>query len=132
IAYAFLGPVAAGDLTIESEIVRGGTRIERSRARLSVGGRAAMEASVWRIAASPERAPAVPFSERPPSLPPPQQTRFFKHLPSFGYGDALEWRFVEGSFDASGPATVWTRPRIPLLPGEPPSALGRLLLMVDS
>jgi hypothetical protein len=132
IAYDFLGPVPAGELTIDTEIVRAGARIERSRARLLVGGRAAMEASVWRIAATPDRARSVPFSERPPPLPPPQQPRFFNQVPSFGYGDALEWRFAEGSFDASGPAAVWTRPRIPLLPGEPASALGRLLLMVDS
>ena len=53
-------------------------------------------------------------------------------VPIFGYGAALEWRFVEGAFDELGPATVWSRPRLPLLPGEPPSDFGRLLLMVDS
>jgi hypothetical protein len=53
-------------------------------------------------------------------------------MASFGYGESLEWRFVEGAFDRLGPAVVWSRPRLPLLPGEPSSPLGRLLLMVDS
>jgi hypothetical protein len=44
----------------------------------------------------------------------------------------MEWRFVEGSFQEPGPATVWSRPRIPLVAGEPVSPIGRLLLMVDS
>ncbi len=49
-----------------------------------------------------------------------------------GLGDALEWRFVEGSFGELGPAAVYTRPKLPLLEGEPVSDFGRLLLMVDS
>jgi len=53
-------------------------------------------------------------------------------VPHFGYGDAMEWRFVEGSFQAIGPATVWSRPRIPLFAGQTTTPLLRALLMVDS
>jgi len=94
-----------------------------------------MQASAWRIAAGPGRAPSVSRGKPPPPPPPlpaAQEQRLFADVPSFGYGEALEWRFAEGGFDERGPATVWARPRLPLLDGEPLSALGRLLLMVDS
>jgi hypothetical protein len=99
---------------------------------MTIAGRTAMEASVWRIAAAPGRAPEVPFAEPVPPLPPPQAQERFPDLPAFGYGRALEWRFVEGGFGSLGPATAWTRPLIPLLANEPLSPLGRLLAMVDS
>jgi hypothetical protein len=69
---------------------------------------------------------------RPPPRLPPSGGDVFEQLPSFGYGHALEWRFIEGSFFDLGPAAVYTRPRLPLVEGESLSALQRLLLMVDS
>jgi hypothetical protein len=132
IAFDFLGVVPVAELTVESELIRGGARVELSRARLSVGGRAALQATAWRIATAADRSLAVPFSEPLPPLPDSQPQRFFAGVPSFGYGEALEWRFVDGGFAESGPATVWARPRIPLLAGEEISPLQRLLLMVDS
>jgi len=132
IAFDFSGPVAVDEMLVEAELVRPGARIERSRARITVGGRVAMEASAWRIATGPGRAPAVPPVFDLPPLPPPQRAMSLVDVPAFGYADSLEWRFAEGAFDALGPAAVWTRPLIPLLEGEPLSPLGRLLLMVDS
>jgi Acyl-CoA thioesterase C-terminal domain len=44
----------------------------------------------------------------------------------------MEWRFVAGSFLEAGPATVWLRMRHPLLPGEAPSPLVRVLTAADS
>jgi hypothetical protein len=91
-----------------------------------------MEARAWRVSAAPGRVTEVPFLERPPKLPGPQAQVYFADAPSFGYGEAIEWRFVEGGMDRLGPAIVYARPRIPLVEGETTSDLGRLLLMVDS
>jgi hypothetical protein len=91
-----------------------------------------MTARAWRIATAPDRAPAKPLPGSTPALPGPLPPQTFLGTAGFGYGESLEWRFVEGAFDRLGPAAVWMRPRLPLLPGEPPSPLGRLLLMVDS
>jgi hypothetical protein len=132
IAFDFLGPVPVADVEVAAERVRPGARIELCSASISAGGRTAMTARAWRIATSPDRAPAKPLPAAVPALPGPQEQRLFGDVPIFGYGQAMEWRFVEGSFDSMGPETVWSRPRIPLLPGEPASPLGRLLLMVDS
>jgi hypothetical protein len=44
----------------------------------------------------------------------------------------MEYRFIRGSFTELGPATVWMRMGVPLLPGEEPSALQRVLVAADS
>lgn len=132
IAYDFFGPVPVGELEVATEMVRPGARIELARARLSSGGKTVMTASAWRIAVAPGRVPEIGDTRAVPALPGPQELPLFVDVPPFGYGEALEWRFVEGRFDAIGPATVYTRPRTPLVAGEPVSPLGRLLLMVDS
>ncbi len=132
IAFDFLGPVPVDELTVQAEMLRPGSRVELCRARLSAAGRTAMEATAWRIATTPGRAPEVRDLRLPPPVPAERTTQLFGDVPSFGYGESLEWRFVEGAFDRTGPATVYTRPLIPLLAGEPLSDLARLLIMVDS
>jgi hypothetical protein len=132
IAFDFYGPVPVAELTVLAERVRPGSRIELSRARLSIPGRTVMEATAWRIATAPHRVPDLPDERDAPRLPGPQPQQLFPEVPSFGYGEALEWRFVDGGFHLLGPATVYARPRIPLIAGEPISPLGRLLLLVDS
>ncbi len=49
-----------------------------------------------------------------------------------GYLKAIEWRFVSGTFERSGPALVWARQRIPLVAGEDPSPTQRLVVLADS
>jgi hypothetical protein len=132
IAFDFLGPVAVAEVTMSAEMVRPGARIELCRSRLAVGGRPAMEATAWRISATPGRVPEIRDPRPAPPLPSGRTTTLFEDAPSFGYGEAIEWRFVDGGFDRAGPATVYSRPLLPLVEGEAVSPLGRLLLMVDS
>lgn len=133
VAFDFYGPVPVTELTLQTEVVRAGSRIELSRARVAANGKVAMEASVWRIAVQPSRVPEVIDARRSPLVPGPQKQEHFSGVPSpFGYGASLEWRFVEGSFREPGPATVYARPLLPLLEGEALTPLERLLLMVDS
>ena len=49
-----------------------------------------------------------------------------------GYHTAMEYRFIEGSFTEPGPAKAWMRMRHPLLPGEEPTPLQRVLVAADS
>jgi hypothetical protein len=81
----------------------------------------------------------LPDGELPPgpfAVPPgPELGRplpFFATGAEIGYHTAMEWRFVEGAFLEPGPATVWLRMRQPLLPGEQPSPLQRVLIAADS
>ena len=49
-----------------------------------------------------------------------------------GYLDAVRWLWVEGSFEAPGPAAVWTRLAVDLVEGEDPDPIERLVSVADS
>lgn len=49
-----------------------------------------------------------------------------------GYLAAMEWRAARGGFGVPGPAAVWARMRYPLVPGEEPAPLERVLAIADS
>jgi hypothetical protein len=88
-----------------------------------------MTARAWRLPVT--GAPAAGDAGPPPPRPavaatPPDSWR------DFGYGDAVEWRFAAGGWEEPGPATVWTRLRVALVPDEPPSPLARVLAVADS
>ncbi len=121
-------------MSIETEVLRPGRRVELVEARLSVGGRRAVVARAWRSQIQPGSAPGRPVSPvRPPELPAAQPQRYFVGVdPSWGYGRAIEWRFVQGGYDEPGPVSVWARPRVPLVADEPSSALQRALIIADS
>jgi hypothetical protein len=53
-------------------------------------------------------------------------------LDGFGYGAAVELRFAAGGWSEPGPATAWTRLRVPVVDGEEPSGLQRVLAVADS
>jgi hypothetical protein len=44
----------------------------------------------------------------------------------------MEWVTADGGFDRPGPAIVWARMRHPLVAGEQPTGLQRLLTVADS
>lgn len=48
------------------------------------------------------------------------------------YFRSLEWRYVIGSFGETGPAAVWTRMNVTVLPGEAPLPEARVLAIADS
>jgi len=127
-----LGPVEVGEMEVRAAVERPGKRIQLLSARASVNGREVMRALAWQILAQPGRSPERGARDPAPPLPPQQPQTFFAGQGSFPYGESLEWRFTEGHFDRPGPATVWTRCRIPLVAGEPFSGLCRLVAMVDS
>ena len=57
---------------------------------------------------------------------------FFPVPYEVGYHSAMEFRFSAGSFLEPGPATAWMRMRAPLVEGEQPSPLSRVLIAADS
>jgi hypothetical protein len=131
-ALEFLSPVAVAPMRVATEIVRPGKKVELLAATATVGERIALRASAWRIATEAGRCPTVNLDEPPPPLPATAATPRFPGVPAFGYGEALEWRFVSGGFDSLGPATAWTRMRVAVVRGEPVSPLVHAMAMVDS
>ena len=124
------GPVPVGPLTVTTRVERPGRSVELVSADLLVDDRRVARASAWRF---PVRSTTA---RTPPALvpPPPEQGREQGRPPSWygGYLDAVEWRWVRGAVLEPGPATVWMRPRIDLVQGEPMSPLQRLLTCADS
>jgi hypothetical protein len=57
---------------------------------------------------------------------------FFDTGQAVGYHTAMDYRFASGAFLEPGPATVWMRMRQPLVTGEAPTPLQRVLVAADS
>jgi hypothetical protein len=125
-----LRAIPVGELRVEARLARPGRSVELLEAVASADGREVARASAWRVlrADGAEVAPRQPAAPRLPEqdfTPPPEGW-------SGGYLSAIEWRAAHGGFREPGPATVWARMRYPLVPGEKPSPLERLLAIADS
>jgi hypothetical protein len=136
LGFDILRPVPLAPHRIAMRTLRPGRNVEQIEATLlDAGSRdALMRLSAWRLRREVLELPAGIAASDPP--PPPPETGT-SSLPSFwtepvAYHAALDWRFVDGEFDAPGPATTWTRLRVPLVAGEPASPLERLLVMADA
>ena len=132
ITFDFYGPVPVAGLSVETEVLRTGSRIQLSTAALRSGTRVVMRATGWHLLAETGRSPAVTPAFTVPALPARETIAQFPGADRFPYGDALEWRFAEGSFEQLGPGTVWTRCRIPLVQGNALTGLERTLIAVDA
>ena len=128
----FLGAIPRRELTVEVAQLRPGRRISLAEARMTVDGRAAAVARVWFLATGPTPPVRTPSVVPPPVPGQEQSATFLPHLPDWGYGRALDWRWTGGSPAAPGPAAVWTRVRVPLVAGEPITPLARVLVAADA
>jgi hypothetical protein len=129
LTFDILGPVPVGEVEVEASVLRAGRSVELLGATLHAGGRPAVVARGWRTLAS--SAPAAGEDPEPPPIPdtPPEPPPM---LDGFGYGAAVELRFAAGGWGKSGPATAWTRLRVPVVAGEEPTGLQRVLAVADS
>jgi hypothetical protein len=128
-----LGAVPVADLTVTAAVLRGGRSVELVAAEVVAGGRAILRSQAWRVRRAPLDLPrAARGRPDPPPMRPANASRLKHPLWQHGYLQAVEWRFVSGSFDQVGPATVWARQRVPLVAGEEPTPLQRLILLADS
>ena len=126
-----LGPVPVEDLSVTTSVLRSGRTVSLRQAELSdETGRVVARAQAWAFPASVagaggfgvplEHGPEDGHHEEPPAS-------WFR-----GYLDSVEWQWIEGAVTRPGPAVVWMRPLVPLLPGEEMTPLQRLLTCVDS
>lgn len=140
-SFEILRPVPIAPLRLNAEVVRPGRRVQLLAASLADDGGEVIRASAWRIATAEvelgaglaSRDHADPARRAAP--PPPEhglERSFFATGQALGYHTAMEYRFVAGSFLEPGPATVWMRPRHPLVAGEAITPLQRVLLAADT
>jgi hypothetical protein len=119
------------DVEVRAAVLRPGRSVELVEAVLSAGGRDVARMSAWRVRRAegdgvPSRAPA------PPPLPEAETRDVAPTGWVDGYLSAVEWRVAAGGFAEPGPCTAWTRLRHPLVAGEEPSGLQRVLAVADS
>jgi hypothetical protein len=128
-----LGPIRSGEVTVRAEVVRPGKAVELIESELAVAGRAALRSRAWRIRAAEVGLPEG-LGEVPPIVAPIPAEDSEVDSPGWrrGYLDAISWRYVRGHLQKPGPAAVWTRLRVALVAGEPPSPLERLMAVADS
>jgi hypothetical protein len=128
LTFEILHAVPVGEVEVSARVARPGRSVELLEASLVAGGREVVRASAWRVLRAP--GPGVPPVYDPPPLP-ATETPMPAQLES-GYLRAVEWRPVRGGFLEPGPAAAWSRLRMPVVAGDEPSGLERVLAVADS
>ena len=151
ITFEILRPVPIAPLRVEARVVRPGRSVELVEATLSDAGGEVLRAS-QRLAASRRRRRrarradrrgrrrdrarrglhAAPRARATGTRERARSATSSTPATSTGYHTAMDYRFVAGAFLEPGPATVWMRMRQPLVAGEQPSPLQRVLVAADS
>jgi Thioesterase-like superfamily len=131
ITFEILRPVPLAPLSVEARVARPGRSVELLEGAVFGPEGELMRARAWRLQAGDVSLDA------PEDAPPPGPERgaerdFFSTGQDVGYHTAMEYRFVKGAFLEPGPATVWMRMRVPLVEGEEPSPVQRVLIAADS
>jgi hypothetical protein len=133
VAVDILRPVPLGKITVRTRTVRPGRRVALLEAVLEAGGQEVLHARGWRLAIPQGDVPIVADGPAPPDIPAEQPPTNFPGGHMAGYLENIDWRYIgAGGFDVPGPAVVWARSVIPLLPDEELSPVCRALLLADS
>ncbi len=139
ITFEILRPVPIAPLTVTARVVRPGRSVELCEASLSDGEQELVRASAWRLRKAEVRLPAedvgASLSTLGPAPPGPdagEPRPFFPTGEEVGWHTAMEFSFIKGQYLEAGPAIVWMRMRHPLVRGEAPSPLSRVLVAADA
>jgi acyl-Coa thioesterase superfamily protein/acyl-CoA thioesterase superfamily protein len=127
--FEILRAIPVAEVQVSARVARPGRSVELLEGEMTAGGEPVVTVRAWRVRAS--EAPDVNRDAPPPSRPadadpPPPE------LSEFGYGHAVELRFAAGGWWQQRPATVWTRMKMPLVAGEEPTGVQRVLVVADS
>jgi hypothetical protein len=125
-----LAPVPIVPLAVSARVVRPGRSVELLEASLEGPDGEVMRARGWRLAAA-EVTVDWEREEQPPGREGAEALEFFPTGQAVGWHTAMEIVFARGRFLDPGPATVWMRPRVALVEGEPITALQRVLVAAD-
>lgn len=133
-AFEVLRPVPIGRLHVATRVVRPGERVDLVEAVLTDDDdRELALCRAWRYVLGDVD---VPPAAAPPVAPPgpdeAEPVAFFPVAADRHYGTVIELRAVAGSILEPGPCTIWMRQSVPLVAGEEPSPLQRVLVVADS
>lgn len=130
-----LGPVPLTDLEVRTRIDRPGRKIELLVAELWAAApdrsrRAVARGTAWRL--ETVELPGVARTSQPPLPALDSVADGAVGHPSWagGFIDTLDWRIVT-EFGIPGPSAAWVRTELPLIEGETPTGLDRLMIVAD-
>jgi hypothetical protein len=131
VTYELMRPAPLGDLLISAAVVRPGRKVRLLEASLSTpDGTEVVKARAVLIA-------RAPVSTEPIDLPAPGGIESLDEDTIFSGGQQMyvnggvEVRMAHGHFYEPGPAFAWFRLKMPVVAGEQPSALQRLVAAAD-
>jgi len=132
-----LRPVPIAPLKATASVLRPGRSVELLEGSLTLAsdGTELMRATAWRLRTTELDLPAPPAEPSDPPPPGPERGEsapFFPTGADVGHHTAMDYRFVRGAFLEPGPATAWLRMRQPLVAGEEPTPLQRVMVAADS
>ncbi len=129
LAVEFIRPVPVEPVVVTCEMVRTGKRVALVDATMTAGGAEVMRARAWLSRTEPTEVPKTGQAPAPPEV---ALESIDPEGWSNGYLQAVEWGWVEGKFEEPGPATVWARPKFPLIEGRDTRPEELVALVVDS
>src|SRR5262245_41767525 len=133
LTFDFLRPIPITRLMVRSQFTRAGSRVRRLQATMAdADGTALVHASAVALRTAPTLPQAVGEGDARASSPEaaaPFEFGFF--VDPTGYQASVEVRIARGTW-GQGPVAAWMRGRVPLIDGETPSPLQRLLVVADS
>jgi hypothetical protein len=133
LTFEFLRPVPIAPMLARAEVTRAGSKVRRLQASLTAAdGTLLAQASAVALRTAAVLTESLGHDDAappPPGTAAPFQFPFFRD--PIGYHTSIETRIARGTW-GKGPAAAWMRLRVPLVAGEAPSPLQRLLVVADS
>jgi hypothetical protein len=134
ITVEFLRPVPKRHLALTTSLLRPGKKVQLVGVSIMAEGAEVARATGLRLRRARVTIPAHPAPELGvPDFPSPSAPGDLAGglSPNRTMGSAMEIRYVSGHFAVPGPATAWLRLRVPVVEGEEPSALQRVMAAAD-
>jgi hypothetical protein len=128
-----LRPVPLRPLTVRTETLRPGRKVQWLTATLEADGQEVARATALRLRVDDQLALPVPPLPTPVLRPPAESRPYAITFPgtTVGFWTAMELRIADGSFAEAGSASIWFRLAVPLVAGESPTPLQRVAAAAD-
>lgn len=126
-----LRPIPIVPLRVTAQVLRPGRRVQLSSVSVVAGDDEVCRASAWRIRVADLKLPVAQVSAA--AIGTPQSSVAFQREsdePAL-HRTGMEIRFARGRFEEPGASTAWFRLRYPVVAGEEPSPLQRVLAAAD-
>lgn len=128
VAYDILGSIPTGEVEVTARVIRPGLTIELVEAEMAAGGRLVVRAVAWRLAITDTSAIAATDLAR---IPGPECAAPFDLASTWPGGYIRSLTTLRFGERVAGRSTVWIRPDVTLISGEPTSDLARFFGVID-